>query len=226
MPGERVVRPVVRAFRREFEKEAAAHVRAGGHAVVYETVYEAQGGGASPAARRGVRLVFQKPRGRAASDLGYWSLLDLGLTRWSTIQRGPLRGLAFARVRGDAVEIVRDRVDRDSVHPGSTRTMQLDCKACAACCRDNRVEIERADLARFRRAGRPELGRAPYARKRDGKLVLQLLRSRDCRHLTREKECAIYELRPDSCRSFPPGSEGCLFSREEELGVVDGLASR
>lgn len=222
MATERVVRPVVRAFRREFEEEAAAHVRRGGHALVYE----ATGGGELLAKRGVVRLVFQKPRGRVASDLGYWSLLDLGLTRWSTIPRGPLRGLAFARVPGDCVEIVRDRVARDSIHPGSTRTMQLDCKACAACCRNNRVEIEAADLARFRRAGRPELGRAPYVRKGDGKLVLRLLRSRDCRHLTREKECAIYELRPDSCRSFPPGSEGCLFSREEELGVVDGLAGR
>jgi Fe-S-cluster containining protein len=222
MAGERVVRPIVRAFRTEFEKEAAAHVRAGGHAFVWESAPR------KPPSRavRGGRLVFAKPRGRLADDLGYWALLDLGLTRWSTVTRGPLRGLASARIPADCVDIVQERVERDSIHPGSTRTMHLDCEECAACCRDNRVEIHEADLARFRRAGRPELGRAPYVRKDGGKLVLRLLRSGDCRNLTRDKRCAIYELRPDSCRSFPRGSEGCLFSREEELGVVDGLSIR
>jgi uncharacterized protein len=208
MAKERVVRPVVRAFRAGFEREAAAHVRAGGHAAVWD-------------ARR-VRLVFRRPRRAAVSDLGRWALLDLGLTRWSTATRGPLRGLAFAKVPKDCIGIVEDRVARDSIHSGSTRTMHLDCRACAACCRHNRVEIEAPDVARFERAGRPELARAPYARKDGNKLVLRLLRSGDCRHLLGDRSCGIYELRPGSCRTFPQGSEGCLFSREEELGLVDG----
>jgi Fe-S-cluster containining protein len=207
-----VVRPVVRAFDARFEREAAAHVRAGGHAVVWD----------SP--RRG-RLVFAKPTGRAVHDLGRWSLLDLGREAWATIKRGPLRGLAAAGVPRDCVEIVRARVLRDSVHPGSTRRLELDCQECGACCRDNRVELEEADIRRFERAGRPELARYPYARRDGGKLVLRLLASRDCRHLARDKRCAIYEIRPDSCRDFPPGSEGCLFSREEELGIIDGASS-
>jgi hypothetical protein len=59
-------------------------------------------------------------------------------------------------------------------------------------------------------------------REEDGTVVLRLLASRNCRHLRRDKRCAIYELRPDSCRLFPAGSECCLYSREEELGIVDG----
>jgi uncharacterized protein len=212
MAKKRVVRPVVRAFLSGYEKEAARHVRAGGHAVVWD------------APRKHGRFVFGRPRGPVAKDLGYWALLDMELTRWSAVTRGPLRGLAEADVPVDCVGLMEDRVVRDSIHPGSTRTMHLDCPECAACCRDNRVEIEEGDLARFRRAGRPELGKAPYVRKDGAKLVLRLLRSRDCRHLLGDKRCGIYELRPGSCRSFPAGSEGCLFSREEELGVVDGLA--
>lgn len=213
MGEERVARPVVRAFRAGFEKEAAAHVRRGGHAVVW---------GPSRSTRRAM-LVFRSPRGLGVRDLGYWAILDMDLRRWSTFARGPLRGLAFARVPEDCFDIVDERVTRDSIHPGSTRTMRLDCQTCAACCRDNRVEVYEPDLARFRRGGRPELGRDPYVRRDGDKLVLRLLRSRDCRHLMGDKRCGIYALRPDSCRTFPPGSEGCLFSREEELGVVDGL---
>ena len=217
MGKERVVRPVVRAFRAGFEREAAAHVRAGGHAVVWD----APAGDSRKESGR-ARLVFGKPSPGDAGDLGHWSILDLGLARWLIVKRGPLRGLAFAWIPPDGIGIVEDRIARDSIHPHATRTMLLDCRECAACCRDNRVELKAPDVARFRRAGRPELARAPYVRRDGQKLVLRLLRSRNCRHLTRDRSCAIYELRPDSCRSFPPGSEGCLFSREEELGVVDG----
>jgi Fe-S-cluster containining protein len=100
--------------------------------------------------------------------------------------------------------------------------MHLDCRTCAACCRNNRVELVRKDVARFRAAGREEFLRSPFTRKDGGKLVLRLLRSGDCRHLRADRLCAIYEERPEACRTFPPGSEGCLFSREEELGVSDG----
>jgi hypothetical protein len=100
--------------------------------------------------------------------------------------------------------------------------MLLDCQACAACCRDNRVELEKGDIERFQRANRSELARPPYARKDGKKVVLRLLLSRDCRHLGADKSCGIYDIRPESCRVFPPGSEGCLYSREIELGIVDG----
>jgi uncharacterized protein len=207
---EKVVRPVVRSFTARFEREAGAHVRAGGHAIVWE----------SP--KRG-RLVFQKPKGLEVESLGYWSILDMGRSEWSTVSKGPLRGLAAAKVPRDCVDLVTERVLRDSIHRGSTRVMLLDCQECAACCRANRVELDRDDIARFKRGGRPELARFPYARKDGKKLILRLLKSKDCRHLQSDKRCGIYELRPDSCRTFPMGSEGCLFSREEEFGIVDGI---
>jgi hypothetical protein len=209
MSAVRVVRPVVRSFQSPFAKEAAAHVRKGGHALVWE--------GKSKAT-----LVFRVPVGDEEKDLGYWSLLDLGVSRWATSKEGPLRGLAVARIARDSLDIVRARAERDSVHPRATRTMHLDCETCAACCRDNEVVLEPGDLARFAAAGRAELGKPPYTRKDGKKVVLRLLRSKDCKHLQADKRCGIYPLRPDSCRVFPAGSESCLYSRHAELGVIDG----
>jgi hypothetical protein len=205
----RVVRPVVRSFQVTYAKEAAAHVKAGGHALVWE--------GKSRAT-----LVFAIPKGDPEKDLGYWSLLDLGAHRWRKETKGSLRGLAVARVARDSLDLVRARAERDSVHPRSTRVMRLDCEECAACCRDNKVVLEPEDFERFAAAGRQELGKAPYTRKDGDKVVLRLLRSRDCRHLQSDRRCGIYDVRPDSCRVFPMGSESCLYSRDVELGVVDG----
>jgi hypothetical protein len=209
MTAVRVVRPVVRSFQATYAKEAAAHVRAGGHALVWE--------GATR-----VRLVFAVPKGDEEKDLGYWSLLDLGGRRWKKEASGPLRGLAVARVARDAVDIVRARAERDSVHPRATRAMRIDCEECGACCRDNKVVLEPEDFERFAAGGRPELAKPPFARKDGKRVVLRLLRSRDCRHLGADHRCGIYALRPDACRIFPAGSESCLYSRDVELGVVDG----
>ena len=193
-------------------------MRAGGHALVWDD--DAR-----------VRLVFSPPPKKSKKkgdtpkeDLGVWSLLDLGVHRFRREKSGALRGLAVARIAKDALDIVRRRALRDSVHPSATRTLHLDCEACAACCRDNEVILEPVDFERFAEAGRQDLGRPPYTRKDGDRVVLRLLRSRNCRHLGADKRCGIYELRPDSCRSFPMGSESCLYSREVELGVVDGAS--
>jgi hypothetical protein len=212
MPAVSVARPVVRSFEARFAREAAAHVRAGGHALVWE-------------GKTHVRLVFRAPRKKNAEserDLGYWSLLDLGKDRWTREKSGPLRGLAVAPVARDSVDIVKRRAARDAVHPGATRRVRFDCETCAACCRDNKVVLEPIDFQRFKAAGREELARPPFTRKDGDRVVLRLLRSRDCRHLQADKRCGIYIIRPDSCRSFPVASEGCLYSREVELGLVDG----
>ena len=206
----RVTRPVVRQFKDRFTREIAAHVRGGGHAIVWE----------SP---RRANLVFPAPRKDDDHDLALWSLLDLGKSRWKVIEKGPLRGFGTALVPRDCNEIVRHRAERDSIHEGPLRTIELDCLECGACCKDNEVVLYDVDLDRFRAGGRADLTRPPFARKRDGKLVLTLLKSKDCRHLASDNKCGIYEIRPDACSSFPVGSEPCLFSREEELGVVDGL---
>ena len=207
----RVVRPVVRNFRWPHRARAAAWVRSGGHAVVWQT-------------SRKARLVFLRPRVGDEHDLGWWSVLDLGRTEYAVARQGPFAGMGVLRVPHDCYSIVRDRVVRDSIHPGPKRTIDLDCLACGSCCRDNRVELDDADVARFDRAGRPELARRPFARREsDGRVFLVLRKDKNCRHLGGDNKCAIYALRPSACSTFPVGSECCLSAREEELGVVDGL---
>jgi hypothetical protein len=212
MPATRVDRPVVRSYSARFVDEAAAWVRAGGHAVVW-------------IAPRKARFVFTRPRKGDENDLGWWSALDLGRSDLSVARRGPFAGMAFIRIPHDCYTIVRERVVRDSIHPGPTRRMHLDCLACGACCRDNRVELEEEDVARFERAGRGELARPPYARRDDGTIVLVLRKDKNCKHLGGDNRCAIYSIRPDACSTFPAGSECCLSSREEELGIVDGATA-
>jgi hypothetical protein len=208
----RVVRPIVRSFTARHKDECARHVRAGGHAVLWEH------------ARR-ARLVLPVPDEDDVMDLAYWSLLDLGKSAWSVEKRGALKGLATATVPRDCFEVVKRRAERDSIHPGTHRTVRFDCLRCGACCRDNRVEIDDDDLERFAQAGRSELARAPYAKKDGGKIILRLLRSKRCRHLANDNRCGIYAIRPNACSQFPVASECCLSAREEELGVTDGLAA-
>ena len=173
-------------------------------------------------APRKARLVFAKPARGDDHDLGYWSALDMGRLEYATAKRGPFAGMAFVRVPHDCYSIVRARVVRDSVHPEPTRAIELDCLACGACCKDNRVELDDGDVKRFERAGRGELARPPYARREDGAVVLVLRRDKRCKHLADDNRCDIYALRPSACSTFPVGSECCLSSREEELDIVDG----
>lgn len=202
-------RPVVRSFAYVFRTEAAAHVRAGGHAVVWNGPARAT-------------LVFRGATPGARENLGAWAALDLGRRRWRVALQGPLRGLACVAVPKDALGIVRRWAARDSVHRGARRAIKLDCARCAACCVHNRVELERADARRFEKAGKGDLRRRPWTRRDGGKLVLVLRQDGRCKHLGSDKTCAIYPLRPDACSSFPPASEGCLFARAAELGLVDG----
>lgn len=152
-------------------------------------------------------------------------MLDLGRSGYSIARSGPFAGMGYLRVPHDCYSIVRGRVVRDSIHPDPTRDLDLDCLACAACCRDNRVELDDCDVDRFEAAGRGELARAPYSRRDDGRLVLVLRSDRNCKHLGGDNRCAIYSIRPDACSTFPAGSECCLSSREEELDIVDGARS-
>jgi Fe-S-cluster containining protein len=203
------MRPVVRSYTRPHREQAAKWVRAGGHALVWM----------SP---RKARLVFAKPVTGDEGDLGWWSILDLGRSEYRIARRGPFSGMAYLRVAHDCYGIVRDRVERDSVHEGPTREIDLDCLECGACCKDNRVELEEEDLVRFEGGGRAELARAPYARRDDGRLVLVLRKDKGCKHLGGDNRCGIYPIRPNACRTFPPASECCLSAREEEIGVFDG----
>jgi len=207
----RVRRPVVRSFQKRFIRECAAWVRAGGHAVLWDSPKRA-------------KLVIPRPDPDDVMDLGRWSILDMDKSRYGIVRKGPLRGLATAPIEQDTLDLVRERATRDSVHRGPLRTMNLDCLECGACCKSNDVILERVDERRFVRAGRPELLRRPFTRRNgEGKLALRVLKSGDCRHLGKDNKCAVYAFRPDACSQFPPGSECCLFAREEELGIVDGV---
>jgi Fe-S-cluster containining protein len=208
----RVVRPVVRSYRWPHLEEAAAWVRAGGHAVVW----------ISP---RKARLVFARPRAGDDNDLGRWSVLDMGLSDHRLVKRGPFEGMAYIPVPHDCYAIVRFRIVRDSVHAEATRAMELDCLECGACCKDNRVVLDDVDVARFEKAGRGDLARPPYSKRDDGSIVLVLRKDKRCKHLADDNKCGIYPIRPDACSTFPVGSECCLSAREEEMEIVDGLAS-
>jgi uncharacterized protein len=207
-----VFRPIVRSFKRRFMKEAAAHVRAGGHAIIWENE------------KRAV-LVFKTPEEGDDDDFGAWAVYDMGKWKWHDHTKGTLKGLSSTLVPRDCLWIARRRTERDSVHPGATRRMAIDCTKCAACCQDNEVVLQDTDVARFKAGGRPELAKAPYAKRhKDGRLILTLLPSKRCRHLATDNRCGIYELRPHPCSEFPMGSECCLFAREDILSIHDGVA--
>lgn len=155
-------------------------------------------------------------------DLALFSILDLGKERYDIVLRGVARGLATTAVPRDCNDIVRRRAERDRVHRGAVRRVQFDCLACGACCRNNRVVLDDGDVARFAAAGRDDLGRMPYARRHDGKLVMRLVRDGRCQHLKGHNRCGIYEIRPTMCRDFPVASECCLSARAEEFGLHDG----
>jgi uncharacterized protein len=211
MDAMRVTRPVVRSYTWRHREQAAAWVRRGGHAVVWRE-------------SRRARLIFSRPRRGDDFDLGWWSVLDLGRSEYRVARSGPFAGMGYLRVPHDCYSIVRSRVVRDSIHAEPTRDLDLDCLECAACCRDNRVELNEGDVERFAGAGRGELARPPYARRQDGRLILVLQSDRRCKHLGTDNKCGIYPIRPDACSTFPAGSECCLSSREEEMGIVDGVS--
>jgi Fe-S-cluster containining protein len=191
-------------------REAAAHVRAGGHAIVWE-------------AKDKALLVFAEPAEDNPDDFGLWGVYDMGKWRWKLETTGALRGLASTRVPRDCLWIARRRTERDSVHRGSRRKVAFDCTTCAACCQDNEVILQKPDIERFKKGGRPELAKPPYAKRhRDGRIILTLLESKRCRHLETSNRCGIYEIRPHACSEFPMGSECCLFAREDILKIHDG----
>lgn len=205
-------RPIVRSFRAKWIREAVKHVAAGGHAVVWETPSR-------------VRLVFPMPDASDVGDLGAWSIYDIGKERWTRNKKGPYKGFGSAIVPKDCHEIVTRRAERDSIFKGAVRKVRFDCLECGACCRDNEVVLEKDDVERLEKAGKGALARAPYAKKKNGRVVLTLLASKRCRHLARDNKCKIYPARPDACSSFPVASECCMFAREEEFGWVDGYRS-
>jgi hypothetical protein len=201
-----VVRPVWRSFRPQFLVQAARHVRAGGFAAVFFANGE-------------IKLLLPRGRDGALSEMALWALLSIDVRRWGSARSGPARRLAAVRVQQRHRDIIGEWCKRDSAEPHSTRTMELDCLSCGACCRDNRVLLERPDLARWR-AERPDLLNRAYIRRSNGTVLLRLEQGA-CVHLGRGNRCNIYPLRPGNCSEFPVGAEPCLAARLETLGIVD-----
>jgi Fe-S-cluster containining protein len=206
--GAAVERPVWRRFAPRFVERAASWVRSGGHAAVVDG--------------ERVDVLLGATSGRI-TEPGLWSLLAIEQSRWRRVKEGPAEGLARARVHDAFAAVVLDWCERDETHEGPTRTLFLDCTACAACCMEANVVLGERDLDRFRRGGRPEIAQRAYVRRaRDGRITLRFLPNGRCPHLGADRLCGIYEMRPDNCRVFPAGSEACLAAREDTLGWRDG----
>ena len=205
-----IERPVWRRFRPEFIARAAAYVRKGGHAAIVH--------------KNGrVDVLLTVGKDGKITELGLWSLLAIEQRRWRRVKIGAAKNLATARVAPKFTGSVVDWCDRDSVHEGPTRTMNLDCLECAACCHDANVLLDEADFDRFREGGRPDLVHRDYIKRwRDGRITLRFLSKGPCQHLRRDKKCRIYPIRPDNCRAFVVGSEACLAAREDTLKLRDG----
>jgi uncharacterized protein len=205
-----VTRPIWRRFRPRYFERATAHVRRGGCAAIVDE-------------RGDVSVLLPVGADGRITELGQWALLAIEQQRYRRVTEGPAAGLATARIRENYGGSVLDWCERDSVHPGSTRSIELDCLKCAACCHEANVLLDEADFERWRDAGRSDLlGRTYLKRARDGKITLRFAESGRCQHLKQDKKCRIYEIRPDNCRAFVVGSEACLAAREDTLRLRDG----
>jgi hypothetical protein len=203
----RKVRPVVRSFRSAFVRNALTWVRAGGHAIVWESAAKAT-------------LVVPKPAKGNAEDYGKWAAYDLGRRTMRVASSGPYAGFGTVSLKGDDLPIVEAWGIRDAVHMEPTREMFLDCVACGACCKNNNVVLDAADMKRLR-SGAPKTF-VDRVKRKDGRLVLTLLEDGRCAALTKQGMCGVYEYRPEACREFPAATECCLYAREEGLGILDG----
>jgi uncharacterized protein len=172
--------------------------------------------------RTRARLLLPCPKEDDPKDLALYAILDLGKQRFRVSTRGVTKGLAVTLVPRECNDIVRARIERDKVHPGATRKVELDCTSCAACCYSNRVVLDDNDVERFRRGGRAHFAQRPYVRRNRGQIVLRLAPDKACLHLAADNRCGIYALRPEMCREFPVGSECCLSARAEEYDLHDG----
>lgn len=207
----RIERPVWRRFHERFSSRAVDWVRQGGHAVVQKTPRD---------------LTFVLPEGEDGklTEYALWSLLAVLQYQARRATEGPFKGLRVARVQPHSIQAVDDWLERDSVHPGPSRVLKLDCLDCGACCVDSDVQLGDDDLEVFRAGGREDLTTSRYIkRSRDGKVRLRFLKSDGgrCQHLQKDLKCKIYELRPYNCSVFPVGSEACLAARESTLSLRD-----
>ncbi len=202
-----VRRPLWRAFAPRELTRAAKHARAGGISVVKD--------------RRWYLLGDAGPAGEDVPLFVDWALRAIESETWEEQVEGDVSGLIKATVTADWRERVGEWIARDADFRGSSANSKFDCVKCAACCVDNKVLLDRADVARLR-AGGAAIGRS--IRTVRGKRYLPLAPpvesmngAKPCVHL-RELKCGIYPHRPFMCRDFPAGTEQCMTSREDLYG--------
>jgi Fe-S-cluster containining protein len=202
MSKTKVARPVWRRFAPQFFSRAAAWVRSGGQAAIVHD-------------ENHIDLLLETDARGELTELGLWSLLALEQRVARKVKEGPAKGLRMARAARHATYAVLDWCERDSAHPGPTRTLKLDCLECGSCCHEANVLLDDDDLDRFRAAGRADLCTTKHVkRSRDGKVRLRFAPDGRCQHLASDLKCRIYALRPYNCSVFPAGSEACLAARE------------
>jgi hypothetical protein len=202
MSKTKVVRPVWRRFTPKFSKRAADWVRLGGHAAIVHD-------------EEHIDILLGVDDDGKLTDLALWSLLALEQRASKVVDKGPAKGLRIARAAAHSTFAVLDWCDRDSAHPGPTRTLNYDCLECGSCCHEANVILDQDDLDRFKEAGRADLCSSKYIkRSRDKKVRLRFAPDGRCQHLANDLKCGIYELRPYNCSVFPVGSEACLAARE------------
>lgn len=210
----RVTRPVWRSFTQRYLANAATHVRAGGHALVWKR------GPASPIAW----MLVPCDADGDVPELSFWSILALEKNTYELVRGGCAKGLAILRIPRAYEQAVEEWCERDSIWPGTTRDVAFDCLECGSCCRDNHVKLYDEDFTRWTDAGRDDLAGRAYLRTVKGRVMLRLRKDpqKSCVHLADDNKCNIYALRPFNCSSFPVGSEPCLESRRDEMNRVDG----
>lgn len=109
------------------------------------------------------------------------------------------------------------RIDSQSEQFARSAAAAMDCRSCAACCRENCIplsepEIER--LASLKKLEASEFERQFMTRDDDGQPALD---ARPCPFLL-GRSCAIYAHRPEACRGYPyPG--GHVAS--EMTGIIE-----
>lgn len=202
MSKTKVERPVWRRFAPRFASRAAAWVRSGGQAAIVHD-------------EENIEILLATDARGELTELGLWSLLAIEQRRSRVVKEGPAKGLRAAKAAKHSTFAVLDWCERDSGHPGPTRTLRLDCLACGSCCHEANVLLDQDDLDTFRSAGRADLCTSKYvSRSRDGKVRLRFAPDGRCQHLAGDLKCRIYAIRPYNCSVFPVGSEACLAARE------------
>lgn len=99
-------------------------------------------------------------------------------------------------------DLVR-RVNTVARQAGEAAERQMDCTACAACCRDNLIPMNDDEIARL--AARIGLDREVFEKRylvRDDLDHLPAIDAQPCPFL-RDNLCSVYEDRPEACKGYP-----------------------